>query len=299
MILGVDIGGTNIKFGIIDENYNIVARRSIPTATQHGAQAIVEDIIKMALELQKEYPLTAIGIGTPGTVDYANGICVRCANIPYQNTPMTGPVQEATGLPVKLANDASCAICGELYAGNGREYQNLVMITLGTGVGGGIIIDGKPYFGTRGGAGEFGHMVIDASGRPCRCGQKGCLEQYASVTALIRETQLAAEQNPDSVLAQFCKEEVNGQSVFDAVKAGCPVAKQVLDSYLNYLAVGVTSLTRIFQPDVVVLGGAVTNQEDALVQPLREKIKLPVKVVISQLKNDAGIIGAAAMAVEQ
>lgn len=298
MVLGVDIGGTFIKFGVVDDTYTIVEKRKIPTAIERGAEGIIADIIKVANDLKKSFPIDKIGIGTPGTVDYEKGICIRSANLPYQNTQMVAPIENATNLPTSLANDASCAVCGELYAGSGKTYDNLIMVTLGTGVGGGIIINGKPYFGSRGGAGEFGHIIIEKEGLPCRCGQKGCLEQYASVSALISQTKKAIEAHPKSVLAKM-GEEVNGRTAFAASEAGCPVAKQVLCDYFDYLATGIKSLTRVFQPGAVVLGGAVTNEGDALLSPIRERITLPVDIIISSLKNDAGVIGAAAMAVNR
>jgi len=299
MILGVDIGGTDIKFGVVDEAYNIIEKLKIPTIKDEGAERIVDDIIRTAKALQERYPIQTIGIGTPGTVDYEKGICIRSANLPYKNTQMVAPIEAATGLSVSLANDASCAVCGELYAGSGRTYKNLVMVTLGTGVGGGIIIEGKPYFGSRGGAGEFGHLIIDRTGLSCRCGQTGCWEAYASVSALIRQTEEGAKQHPESKLAELSRQGISGRTAFEAQKAGCSVAKAVIDTYLDYLATGITSLIRVFQPEAVVLGGAVTNEGEALLNPLKEKIKLPAEVVISSLKNDAGVVGAAAMAVNR
>ena len=172
----------------------------------------------------------------------------------------------------------------------------MVMITLGTGVGGGIAINGKPYLGQHGGAGEIGHMIIKYDGLPCPCGQIGCYEQYASVTALIRLTKEALEANPDSLLAKLGKDEISGRTAFDAKAQGCPVGTAVVDQYIEYIAIGVTALERIFQPDAIVIGGAISNQEEALLTPLREKVHLPINVFTSQLKNDAGVIGAAVVA---
>lgn len=295
MVLGIDIGGTMIKFGVIDSDYRIIHRCAIETLAQEGDIAIVRRMIGKIQELQKEFPLEGIGVGTPGQTDSERGICVRAANLPYHNTPMKEMVEEATGLPMILANDATCAICGELVAGVGREYDDFLMITLGTGVGGGIVLGGKAYFGKEGKAGEFGHMIIERDGLPCPCGQKGCYEQYASVTALIRRTKEAAEENPDSILAEICAEKINGKSVFDAVEAGCLVAAQVLDRYLDDVATGIISLARIFEPQAVVLSGAVTEQGEVLQKPLREKTGEETQVLVSELKNDAGIIGAASL----
>ncbi len=296
MILGIDIGGTNIKFGVADENYRLLKGYSIPTGADRTDKEIVADIITTIKEIQTRYTLESIGIGSPGDLDCKNGICVTAANLPYHNTPIAAMITEATGLPVYLANDATAAVYGELYAGVGKDYENMVMITLGTGVGGGIAINGRPYLGQRGGAGEIGHMIIKYDGLPCPCGQTGCYEQYASVTSLIRLTKEAMEANPDSLLARLAEEEVTGRTAFDAKAQGCDVAAAVVDQYIQYIAMGVTGLERIFQPDAIVIGGAISNQEEALLAPLREKVKLPINVFTSQLKNDAGVIGAAVVA---
>lgn len=299
IILGVDIGGTNIKFGVIDGDYNIIEALKIPTIKDNGAEAMIQDIIEVIQNLRKTYPIEKIGIGTPGTVDYKKGICIRSSNLPYSNTPLVAMVEEATKLPVYLANDATCAVFGERYAGNGQNYADLIMLTLGTGVGGGIITNGTPYGGSRGGAGEFGHIIIEKNGRQCNCGQQGCLEKYASITALIEQTKVAADTHPESILAEMSSHGITGQTAFDAQKAGCPIANQVLETYFEYIATGITSLVRVFQPEAVVLGGAITNEDDALLLPIKEKITLPVELLISPLKNDAGVIGAAAMAINE
>lgn len=296
MVLGIDIGGTNIKFGIVDENYQILAHRSIPTRKEAGGDVIVSDIIKVCLELKELFPYDKFGIGTPGVVDSEHGICVSAANLPFSNTALVPLVSAATGLKGTLANDANCAIWGELYAGSGKEYKNFLMITLGTGVGGGIVIDGQVYNGSRGGAGELGHMVIDYGGLPCPCGQVGCWEQYASVNALIEQTRFAAQSAPDSILASLCSEKITGRTAFDAAKMGCVVGQSVIETYTNYILIGLSSLDYIFQPDMIVLGGAVTNQGAALLEPLERKQTFSSKICISNLKNDAGVIGAAAVA---
>lgn len=297
MFLGIDIGGTAIKFGIVDENYNIIKKYSIPTEKDKGDIHLVNTIIQKAKEIYDELPFEKIGVGTPGTVDFKNGICVKGSNLPYNNTPIKEMIEKELKIKTVIANDASCAICGELYAGIGQKYNNIIMLTLGTGVGGGIIIDNKPYFGTRGGAGELGHIVIKSDGLECKCGQRGCLEQYASVTALIKMTEEAVIKNPNSKLSEIATEGVSGKTVFSAIKEGCSVAEKVLDEYLEYLSIGITSFIRIFQPDAIVLGGAITNEGDSLLNPLKKKVVLPADIIISKLKNDAGVIGAAAMAI--
>lgn len=295
LVLAIDIGGTAVKFGIVDSCYRLLMATTIPTCAEQGAEAMISRIIEKAKLLRTEYPFSAVGIGTPGMVDYKNGICVRASNLPYQNTPMASMVSQALGCPVLLGNDGTCAITGELYAGYGKQYKDFVMITLGTGVGGGIVIDGKPYMGIRGGAGEIGHMILDYDGRLCHCGQRGCYEQYASVTALIRQTREAAKANPQSLLAQLCEDSITGKTAFDAASAGCPVAAAVIDRYTGYAAAGITSIMRIFQPEAVILGGAISEQGDNLLRPIRDKCVLPIDIKISELKNNAGLLGAAAL----
>ena len=296
MILGVDIGGTTIKFGLVDEAGNIVKKYRIDTPAAQGDIAIVEAIIAEIRKIREEYTLDRIGIGTPGTADYETGVCIRASNLPYKNTPLVPMIEAAIGMKVHLFNDAACAVGAELYAGLGREYKHILMITLGTGVGGGIIIDGKMYHGQVGGAGEIGHMIVDQDGLLCRCGQRGCYEMYASVTALIRQTKEAADDHPESVLAGLCEGGIDGETVFRAKKAGCPVADAVLKQYIQYIADGITSLYRVLQPEVVVLGGAISDQDELLLQPLRGAMIWPVTIVTSELKNDAGILGAAMLA---
>jgi len=295
LVLGIDIGGTTVKFGVVGSGYRLLMTTSIPTCAQQGVEAIISRIIEKAKYLRTVYPFSAVGIGTPGTVDYKNGICVRASNLPYKNTPMASTVSQSLDCPVLLGNDAACAIAGELYAGCGKQYKDFVMITLGTGVGGGIVIDGKPYMGSWGGAGEIGHIILDYDGRLCHCGQRGCYEQYASVTALIRQTREAAEANPQSLLAQLCEDSITGKTAFDAASAGCPVAAAVIDRYTGYAAAGITSIMRVFQPEAVILGGAISEQGDNLLLPIRDKCVLPADIKISELKNNAGLLGAAAL----
>ena len=299
MILGVDIGGTNVKFGIVDENYNVVAKRSIPTSKEPGGMKIAEDIVAVIKQLQQEYAIEKIGVGTPGRIDREQGICISAGNLTYENVPMIKMIVDATGIPAILENDANCAIWGELYAGLGKAYKDFAMVTLGTGIGGGIIIDGKHYGGAKGGSGEFGHMTIDYQGKECVCGIRGCWEHFGSVTAIIRQTKEAAEANPGSLLAEYCKNEVNGKTVFDAQAAGCPVAKAVVEQYTDYLLVGIQNIIRALQPEAVVLGGAITGQGDVLLAPIKRKQTVPGEILISPLQNDAGVIGAAAVAIHK
>lgn len=298
MELGIDIGGTNVKFGVVD-GMSIVKKYEIPTGAKRPDTEIVGDIINVCRDIVKEFNIEKIGIGSPGNVDSENGVIVSASNLNFKNTPICSMIKDALGIETHIGNDANCAVLGELYAGYGREYKNLILITLGTGVGGGIVIDGKPYFGTRGDAGEIGHMVINFDGVKCGCGTVGCYEAYASVTALVRITKEAVEKSPESSMAKSVKKaggKVTGRTAFDAMRAGCPVGAAVVDEYLTNIAVGVKSVYSIFRPDIIVIGGAISNEGEYISGPVREKIGKAserVRVETSLLKNDIGIIGAA------
>lgn len=296
LTLGIDIGGTNIKFGVVDQTYHIIKKWSIPTEVNEGDEHIVNNIIEKSKEIMKEFSYNKIGIGTPGLVDSCHGICVNAGNLPYNNTPIVAKLEKAVNVKVALANDATCAMLGEISAGVGRKYKNFIMLTLGTGIGGGICIDGKPYWGKNKMAGEFGHMTIQYNGSLCRCGRKGCYEQYASVSGLISQCKKAVENYPKSLLAQYASNNISGKTVFDAMLAGCDVASDVVNQYAKYIAIGIEDLNMIFAPEVIVIGGAISNQEDILLKPIKENIHDSINLCMSQLKNDAGIIGAAVIA---
>ncbi len=293
MSLGVDIGGTFVKFGVVDSSNNIVYKDSIPTHKENTAEVIVGNIAKKCLEIMELYPISSVGIGTPGLIDFEKKT-VSAANLPFDNTPIVKMLEKKLKLPVFINNDANCAALGEATVGEGKDDKNMVMVTLGTGIGGGIIIDKKIYTGG-GDAGEIGHMCIDAFGKKCACGEVGCWECYASATALIEFTEEAAKENPQSLLAKLVadKGSADGKTVFAAKDGGCPVANAVLDKYIGYLAVGIKNIINVFSPDSVVLSGGLSEAGEALSKPLLEKLGSDVKIKISQLGNDAGIIGAA------
>lgn len=296
MILGIDIGGTNIKFGVVTDDYTLVTSRSIPTQSQRPVDAIITDIITTATTLVQQNDVNRIGVGTPGDIDSSAGVCIRAGNLPYKNTPLGPIISEALNMPVAIANDATAALYGELYAGAGKAYQNIIMLTLGTGVGGGIAINGQPYLGTKGYGGELGHMVIKYDGLPCPCGLRGCYEQYASVTALLRIAREAVAANPSSLLARMTTDGNSALDIFNAKAAGCPVAAAVLDQYTEYVAIGINSFENIFQPEAYIIGGAISNQGDNLLNLIRAKLDKPAVLCTSALKNDAGVIGAAVVA---
>ena len=260
--LGVDLGGTNIKAALVDENGQILQEGSRPTNLPRPAEAVCDDIAALCRELMAEKNMTAadvacVGVGCPGTVDDTTGMVLYSNNLDWADFPMGEYLHKALDLPVRLANDANAAALGEAIAGCAAGAQSAVIITLGTGVGGGVVLDGKLLTGYTGAAAEPGHMVID--GRPdaplSTCGRHGCFEAFASATALIRQTRLAMEQHPESGLWKLAPtlEEVTGRTVFDARDAGDAVAAQVVDAYIGYLAEGVANLINIFFPQVVGL----------------------------------------------
>lgn len=294
MVLGIDIGGTNVKFGIVDSNYKIIKKYSIKTLKADDI-SIINDIISKAKNIYEEFKFDRIGIGSPGKIDSKNGICVTAGNLPYNNTPIVKIFEDELNVPVSIENDGTCAVLGELNAGAGKIYDNFVIVTLGTGIGGGIVIDRKLYTGLTNLAGEFGHMTIKYDGPECVCGNRGCFEMYASVTALIRQTESAVNKYPDSILAKMCNGQITGKSAFEAAQAGCPVGEMIVDRYIEYLSYGINNIIRNFEPQAVIIGGAISNEGDNLLTPLKEKLLSlgETKIEVSHLGNDAGIIGAA------
>lgn len=310
--LGVDLGGTNIKAALVDEQGQILREGSRPTNLPRPAEAVCDDIAALCRDLMAEMNLTnadvaCVGVGCPGTVDDATGMVLYSNNLDWADFAMGEYLHKALDLPVRLANDANAAALGEAIAGCAAGAQSAVIITLGTGVGGGVVLDGKLLTGYTGAAAEPGHMVIDGrSDAPlCTCGRRGCLEAFASATALIRQTRQAMERHPESGLWKLAPtlEEVTGRTVFDARDAGDAVAAQVVDAYIGYLADGVANLINVFFPQVVGLSGGIANQGEALLAPLREKVEPKVfgaahahkktTITTCTLGYRAGVIGAA------
>ncbi len=307
--LGIDLGGTNIVAGVVDENYNIIAKSKTKTACPRPAEEIVADMAKVSLEALKECGKTIedidhVGVGSPGAVDAKNGVVIYNNNLGFNNTEIAKLLGEALGKKVYVENDANAAAYGEFVAGAAKGTENCIMITLGTGVGGGIIIDKKVYSGFNSFGAEIGHNVIDPNGAMCSCGRKGCFEVFSSATGLIRMTKEAIEANPDSLLAKTAEKEgkVSGRLAFNVMREGDEVAKAVVDKYIKYLGIGVTNLINTFQPEIFCIGGGVSNEGDPLLLPLIEYVEKEVysrktddntKIVIAKLGNDAGIIGAA------
>lgn len=307
--VGIDLGGTNIVAGVVDENYKIIAKASTKTNCPRPDKEIADDMAKMALQAIANADLTIddiewIGIGTPGIANSSTGIIEFAGNLGFNNTPMVKYIKETIDKPVFIENDANAAAYGEYVAGAAKGAKNAVCITLGTGVGGGIIIDGKIYAGSNFAGAEIGHTVIEVDGAQCSCGRKGCFEAYSSATGLIRMTKEAIAEHPDCKMAEMADEKgkVTARTSFDCMRAGDKYAKAVVDKYIKYLAAGITNTINIFQPDVLCIGGGVCNEGDPLLLPMKAIVEKEVftrnsekntKIVIAELGNDAGIIGAA------
>lgn len=249
--------------------------------------------------------VNVIGVGTPGSVNDETGYIDYSNNLRFDKVPAKQMLEELTGKPCFFANDASCAALGELYAGAGKGCKNLIAITLGTGVGSGIVIDGKVFRGANSAGGEIGHTVINVNGAECTCGRKGCWESYASATALIAQTKQAMKENPESKMWNCAGndiESVNGRTAFDAMRMGDEAAKAVVDKYIYYVAVGIINVINVFQPDVLCVGGGICNEGETLLAPIRKYVveeryskyaQKQTEICKAQLGNDAGIIGAA------
>lgn len=309
--IGIDIGGTNIAVGIVSEDGSLVKKLSVPTGAARGQEALVEDMIgsvKAVLELagMNLSDISSVGIGVPGAVT-PDGVVIRAVNLGWKEVPLADILSNALGLPVYLGNDADCAALGEVVAGSGSNCNSALMITMGTGIGGGFIVNGKIFSGCTGQGTEPGHFTFCYGGEPCGCGKRGCFEAYASATALIRQTKRAMEQNPDSkmwALVDGDIDQVNGKVPFDAAKLDDGTARAVVAQYIDYLAMGIASLVDSFRPELVIMGGGICNQGDYLMIPLNEAIRkycyasdeiAPPPAVRATLGNDAGIIGAAAL----
>ncbi len=311
--IGIDLGGTNIVAAVVDEKYNIIAKAKTPTAVPRSAELIFDDIAKVCKEAVEKAGLTmddisSVGLGTPGTVN-SDGVIEFANNLNFDNVPAKDMIIERLGdKPVYVANDANCAALGEAYAGCGNGAKNFIAVTLGTGVGSGVIVDGKIVTGVNNAGGECGHMVIVVDGEACTCGRHGCWEAYASATALINQTKKAMEQYPDSVMHQLAEEEgkVSGKTAFDAMRRGDIAGIKVVDQYVKYVACGIINLVNALQPEIICVGGGICNEGETLLRPLRRYIeaerysvysKIQTKILKAELGNDAGIIGAAILGV--
>lgn len=309
--IGVDIGGTNLKAGLVNEAGVLLTTEKMKVASLTDPAKMAWTLYALVQKLceSTDIPMekvASVGVGVPGTVEIHYGTILYTCNLPWRNVPLRKLFHQLCPLPLYIENDANCAALAEYFVGAGRGTKRFITITLGTGVGGGIVHNGKISHGSNGMAGEVGHMVIERNGEECPCGRKGCWERYASANALKRMTKRAMEENPDSILAQTIRENddhVSGQSAFIAARQGCPVGQQVCDRYVEYLATGIINLINIYQPDALAIGGGVSNEEDSqLLLPVRRLVEqgsLPcvperrTRIVKAELGTQAGLIGAA------
>lgn len=307
--IGIDLGGTNIVASVVNEEYKILGTGKTPTNTPRSADEIFDDIAKVCREamdkagVQME-DISSVGMGTPGTVN-SDGVIEFANNLGFANVPAKEMIKERLGdIPVFIANDANCAALGEAYAGCGNGSKNFVAVTLGTGVGSGIICEGQLVTGVNAAGGECGHTVIMMDGEECSCGRKGCWEAYASATALIRQTKAAMQENPDSVMHEIAEQEgkVSGRTAFDAMRKGDIAGIKVVDNYIKYVACGLINIINTLQPEIICIGGGICNEGDTLMTPLKRYVqadrysihsKIQTKIMRAELGNDAGIIGAA------
>lgn len=309
--IGIDIGATNLKAGLVDEAGQILATQKMKVSMIQSPEELARCMAQMTTELAQtaDVPMediVSIGVGVPGVVEIRSGSLQYSCNLPFRKVPLRRMFHRYLDKPLYLENDGNCAAVGEYYAGAGRNSKRFVTITLGTGIGGGIIHNGKIYHGSNGMAGEVGHMSIQLGGEPCPCGRSGCWERYASATALKRLTQRVLSENPDSILRQVVDENdrhISGQSAFIAARRGDPVGQYICDTYIDYLCAGIVNLVNIFQPDTLALGGGVSNEQDEqLLLPVRRIVarqSIPcdpekmTRIVKAELGSNAGIIGAA------
>ena len=312
--IGIDLGGTNIAVGLVDENYKIVVKKTTPTLAKRESEAIVADMARLCREVCAEKnvdikDIANIGVAAPGIANHRNGCVEYSCNLPFRRFPLVKALADELGVEesrVKIANDANAAAWGEAVAGAAKGTSNSIMVTLGTGVGGGIIIDNKIFSGFNAAAGEIGHIVIEQDGALCGCGRRGCWEAYSSATALVRMTKEAVEEceRTGRYTSMSKAERISGRTACDAMRAGDEVATEVYNRYVKYLANGITNMVNIFQPEVISLGGGVSNEGQSLIDAILPIVRAEqyggdvvelTQLRIAELGNDAGIIGAAAL----
>lgn len=306
MRIGIDLGGTNIAGGLVRDDGTLIFKTSIPTVVDKGEEgllAAILSVINTLIQKAEGEKISAIGIGIPGHADSARGIAVFCNNIPLVDCDLAGFIKKETGIPCFIGNDANAAALGEVLAGSAKEFKNAVMITLGTGVGSGIVINNRVYSGANGAAGELGHICLFPDGIECNCGRRGCFELYASATALKRLTREAMEKNPDSKLWSIAKtlDGVSGKTAFDAMREGDAVGQAVVNEYISYLSIGVVDIVNLLYPEAIIFGGGLAKEGENILAPIRENIERECvstyggapRLLVAELGNDAGIIGAA------
>lgn len=311
--VGVDLGGTNIAVGIVTEDGVLIHKDSVPTRITRGPEPVIADIAALCKKAIADSGVDAVsvrgvGVGSPGICDDENGVILYANNLFFRDVPIRALLQKEMDLPIRLGNDGDCAALGEATAGAAKGSDISVTITLGTGIGGGIIIGGKIINGAYGGGGEVGHIMLYDGKEACTCGRHGCWEAYASATGLIRQATAAVACHPESRIAALAGHDmrhITGKVVFDAADEGDETAQTVIDRYLHYVAAGLIDIINLLQPNTIVLGGGICAQGDRILTPIREMVAKEVyggymrtNIVIATLGNDAGIIGAAMLALE-
>ena len=311
MYVGIDLGGINIAIGLVDDDYNIIAKGSVPTGKEREFSEIMADAAGLINRLLDEAGKTTadiqcIGMGSPGVPDVEKRTIIAASSFPkVHHSDAQAELQKYfPGVPVFVENDANAAAYGEKLAGAAKGIDNVVVVTLGTGVGGGVIIDKKIYAGFNHGGSEIGHMVLNFNGPQCPCGRKGCFEVYASATALIRQTKDMIESYPDSIIHEMIDHDpakINGKTAFDAAKLGDRAGEKIVAKFIEYLGIGVLNIINVLQPEAIVIGGGICKEGQYLLDRLNEFItpyfytdQIPfAKLMTATLGNDAGIIGAA------
>ncbi len=307
--IGIDVGGTTAKAGVVDESGNILCKASCKTGIGRNFEDVAADMVAMCRGLIAESgraagEFAAVGVGIPGQQDPKSGLVAFCNNLGWVNVPLLARLRDGLGLPVSVDNDANVAALAESAFGASRGVKSSLLVTLGTGVGGGIVFNGKVLSGAHGVGGEIGHMIVVVDGEPCNCGHRGCWEKYASATAIIRMGSALMKKKPDCALARQMEGDagrLNAKAVLDLAKAGDGDCLEIFATYVKYLCVGLSNLIDILDPDMVVLGGGVAYAGDFLLDAvraaLRDYLYLPelstTQVELARLGNDAGIIGAA------
>lgn len=313
--IGIDVGATTIKIGIVDEQGGILVKDSCPTLKERGYQAMIDDMVSLSMRLLGESGHTiadvhSVGIGIPGMQDVRTHRVPFCTNLMWHDVPLEELMRGKMGVPVYVNNDANAAALAESVVGATKGVKNSVVVTLGTGVGGGVILNGKLFTGSHGVATEIGHIVIKDGGEMCTCGNTGCWERYASATALIREGKKLAAAKPDCALLKKVggdPDKIAARTVIDLAKAGDPDCLKLFDDYVYYLTVGLVNLVNVYDPEIIALGGGVSGAGDFLLD--RVKALMPkmiffktmeyADVVLCRLGNDAGIIGAAMLGTQE
>ena len=307
--IGIDVGGTTAKAGVVDEEGKILAKSVCKTGKERAFEDIAADMAELCRRVVRESghemaDIAAVGVGIPGEQDPRSGLVAFCNNLGWVNVPLMQRLREALGLSVYVDNDANVAALAESAFGASRDVKSSILITLGTGVGGGIVRDQRIHTGAHGVGGEIGHMVVVVDGEKCNCGHRGCWEKYASATAIIRMGRALMEEKPDCALARQLGSDaaqLNAKAVLDLAKAGDADCMGIFETYVKYLCVGLANLINIYDPDMIVLGGGVAYAGDFLLDAVRAALgdyvycpALPyAKVALARLGNDAGIIGAA------